>query len=1212
MPGAAIRVARSWVVVIALTVGLPFCLRAQIATSGSPIPDTIAGTIRRSTGEPVIGATVMLTRAPDMEVRRAASDSLGRFSFMDPGGSGEYILTVGAEGFKPLRRRVVGTPRSMRTELIISLDAWITTLQAVEVTAKRRPPEAGSGFEVGAGATEGLADGALAVGPALVDNLSAISRASLAGVAAEDGWAVAGLSGRESQTQLNGLLFRGTELPRTLPRRTRLSASSYDVANGGFSGGLIAIELPRAGEFRDTNLEASAGLFPVGFGDQRQATAGPRAPEAAVDLGGGWRNQRGTTGISAGVRASAQQMPRTFLGHVSDATVASFGADPQVARAASALIANRLPAGAVESLGGSQRFRLSMLARIDPHIRAEDAGALIVGLSLAAEPVDGGTPLAEQTHGGNRKRAELVTQWQRNWVSRSNALWDWRTGVSLSNEKLDPHLPEIATLLVSTRATNMSPESGAPVLLGGTPGRETTSRILAETHLQRDAFVGARGSHRVRGFVAARLDAMRRQRPPAAAVLGFESLADLEASTPQWSATKTGPKRGRADVLRGSAGVGDEWAVHSRVRLQYGIRIDAQSLRRPTGAWLSEPDAALSDWGAVAGSLSPRLGLSWAVRPATSGAGYSTSNLFQKHLVPAGVLRIGVGLFQRDLEPDVVLQRASAWGPITTRWCPAGANPVQTWTPDALAAASIARNCLTPPDGSGGTDRLVREVFDRSFTAPASIRATASFLTQVRALDLELTALWNESRRQPGRQDLSLSPQPRSFIFAEGGRAFFSPDISIDAATGVVRPDLGSQDARVQNDLLVTSDRRSRSTQFTIQVSPHRWRSRKMVRVGYSWLRSRVLAGGWDSDTFGNPFRLEWGPGPLDNRHQLQVETAREIFGGVSLIFWARAASGAPISALVAGDVNGDGNSRNDRAFIPARQIDAGRDAGIDFGEVVGGAPRRIVQCLESQAGRPAGRGSCRGPWSLASNFLLAVEAGRLGLGSRGTVNLSIENVGAFADRALHGKNTHGWGLTGSPDPVLLRVTGFDPSRRAFRYSVNPRFGRIPTGFGSQANAPRLSISFSIPLSAPIQHQQVERWLRARGVGERLPAEDLAVRFARNVPSLYEGILGATDELLLEPEQLAWIAAARPTFEGGMNRIWTSLATELAALPAEFEVDDAVRRVETATDQAWELSRLEAHRLRDVLTPIQARLLPWPASVLMREDKAVRFRINYF
>ena len=98
----------------------------------------------------------------------------------------------------------------------------------------------------------------------------------------------------------------------------------------------------------------------------------------------------------------------------------------------------------------------------------------------------------------------------------------------------------------------------------------------------------------------------------------------------------------------------------------------------------------------------------------------------------------------------------------------------------------------------------------------------------------------------------------------------------------------------------------------------------------------------------------------------------------------------------------------------------------------------------------------------------------------------------------------------------------------------------------------------------------------------------------------------------MEPDQLTWISNRRTVFDAAISRVWTEVARTLAALPEEFDTRKAADLVEAANSAAWELSRLESHLLRPVLTPIQQQLLPSTARMLIRAEGPVASRILYY
>src|SRR5256885_446773 len=70
------------------------------------------------------------------------------------------------------------------------------------------------------------------------------------------------------------------------------------------------------------------------------------------------------------------------------------------------------------------------------------------------------------------------------------------------------------------------------------------------------------------------------------------------------------------------------------------------------------------------------------------------------------------------------------------------------------------------------------------------------------------------------------------------------------------------------------------------------------------------------------------------------------------------------------------------------------------------------------------------------------------------TLNYPVSNaleIGVLGrlDEWWHGAaNRLGWGYATTPDPVLLYVRAFDPTTRAFRYTVNGRFGSVASAGG--------------------------------------------------------------------------------------------------------------------------------------------------------------------
>ena len=146
---------------------------------------------------------------------------------------------------------------------------------------------------------------------------------------------------------------------------------------------------------------------------------------------------------------------------------------------------------------------------------------------------------------------------------------------------------------------------------------------------------------------------------------------------------------------------------------------------------------------------------------------------------------------------------------------------------------------------------------------------------------------------------------------------------------------------------------------------------------------------------------------------------------------------GAPFSAMVAGDVNGDElNNNNDLAMIfdPA-------DPTIT--PAVAAAMRRVLDNPENEArdylrenlGRIAPRNGGRNRYFGRLDLRLATAVPSI-RGQRAELTLDVFNVANLIDRQWGGQ----W-VVPAANQNLLSITGFDPVARRYRYAVNENFG---------------------------------------------------------------------------------------------------------------------------------------------------------------------------
>jgi hypothetical protein len=388
---------------------------------------------------------------------------------------------------------------------------------------------------------------------------------------------------------------------------------------------------------------------------------------------------------------------------------------------------------------------------------------------------------------------------------------------------------------------------------------------------------------------------------------------------------------------------------------------------------------------------------------------------------------------------------------------------------------------------------------------------------------------------------------------------------------------------------------------------------RGLLSLAYTLGDVRAQSRGFDRSTFGNPALRESARGDLDVRHQFLVQGGYSI-KRVNFTLFGRFQSGLPYTPMVGGDVNGDGFA-NDRAFIfnPSTATDPALASSMR--SLLATSSGSVRDCLTRQLGQAAGKNSCDGPWTAALNAQLSLDFTLPGSTRRTNIALAFANPLGGLDQLLHGSDhLRGWGSPAMPDPILYNVRGFDATNNRFKYDLNPRFGNTSPANTILRSPFRVTLDVRFDLGTPLPQQQLNRWLtpgRGGRAGPKLSAAELKRRYARDIPDPYKGILQETDSLLLTRDQVEALQRVDVGYSQRADSLWTSLADYLAALGDNFNSAEALKRQEAATDDAWELTRLDLQKtLPAILSPVQLQLLPsFPAGMLFRAKEKVHIRI---
>ena len=178
-----------------------------------------------------------------------------------------------------------------------------------------------------------------------------------------------------------------------------------------------------------------------------------------------------------------------------------------------------------------------------------------------------------------------------------------------------------------------------------------------------------------------------------------------------------------------------------------------------------------------------------------------------------------------------------------------------------------------------------------------------------------------------GVTDLNLNTKPAFTLANENNRPVFVPPTAIDPGTGAAVFNASRLYSQYGQVLSINSNLQSETKQLTASANGVT-DGGLIYSLAYTFSRvtdQSLFSGGSAvygfalPTTAGNPNVQPWGTSDLQRMHQFVGTMTFPISALVELTAVAQLNSGVPYSPLVNGDVNGDGVSRNDRAFISIR-----------------------------------------------------------------------------------------------------------------------------------------------------------------------------------------------------------------------------------------------------------------------------------------------------
>ena len=1211
-----------WLLVALGALGAPLPGVAQVGTT----TDIITGTVTGPDNQPLPGAAVQATSLESQVSRQRTTDARGRFTILFPDGGGQYQLVVRYLGLAPARVTIARQADEDRLVANVRMDVAAVSLDAVTVRA--RAPQRGVERPTPGSTERNLAPDVIARLPIDASDLNTLATLvpGVVGIGETDStsaaFSVAGQRSTANNITLDGLSFGSGTVPQDALRTTRVVTSTYDVARGQFSGGLVA-STTRSG----TNVPQ--GSFTYGLRDRDLAWGG--VTESPFDqgytqnqLGGGmggpivlnrlflfgsvqgrWRGQA----LPSLLSADAPSLERLGVNPDSAARFLALAGATGVPMTVPALPGDRATDNSVALLRIDWNLSdaQTLMLRLDGRWSSQDptrVGAL-------ALPATGGT--RAQRAGG--AMASLSSHFGEGFINEVRGY--------VSTDRSDAsgflELPEGRVQVASNLAGSSVPGGGrgiATLAFGGNPGFPQRADATAGEVTDEFSWLSAAAGHRLKlglYLKGARQRAM--QSPNQYGTFVFQSLDALAAGQPAQFTRTLAPLEQAGTTWNGALYLGDIWRAGGGLQLTYGARLEAArfSGAPPYNGAVDSVFGLRTDRIPREVHASPRIGFTWTVG-AGGGSGAGGAGRFGEP--PGTIVRGGVGDF-RSLTPSALYSAALAAPGLSNAEaqlvCVGSAVPTPDWTQYAQDPATIPSQCVDTATAVTITPHPNATVFDPGYTAPHAWRASLGVQQRVRGTyTVSVDASYARGRSQYGFRDLNLVGTPRFTLPDEANRPVYVPADSIIPASGALSSQQSRVDPRFGQVIAIGSDLQSDSRQLTLGLGGFTARG-ATFQLSYTFTHARdqssfsccAASQGFSAPTTaGDPNAREWATSSFERRHSFLGTVTYPITGALEVTAIGRVTSGVPFTPLVGSDVNGDG-ARNDRALVfdPAATADTAVANGMRG--LLATASPGARSCLQSQVGRVAARNSCTGPWQPSLDLQVNWRPGYFGLDRRLTVSLLTVNLLGGLDEWLHGAaNLHGWGFTAAPDPVLLYVRGFDPGGLRYRYAVNGRFGATAGANGG------VIVPFQVALQVhmTVGPDRTRDRLRAafggrrggngeggRGGGpgaEGGGPQDFTARLARILPNPISAILELRDSLGLAPDQVAGLQAIADSLDAQNRPVSDSLQAAVQRAGERPDPGTLFARLRPKLAEGREHIRRALERTRSLLTADQWAKVP--------------------
>jgi hypothetical protein len=1167
--------------------------------------DIIRGRVTGPDSLPLEGVVVTATSLMGNVSRTARTDRNGRFTINHSAAEGDYMVSFAALGFAVRRFEV----KRIADEEILVADARLqrvnAVLDAVDVRAARERPRRNENSPDVSGTERTIA--ASDVPANLMGDLAAMA-ATLPGVSAatnddgSSGFSVLGLGADQNNTTLNGMSFGGSQLPRDAAVSTSLVTSPYDVSRGGFSGAQLNLRTRSGTNFVTRTNSFNFDSPAMQWSDAATRSLGQEFSNAS--LGGlmsgpivfdkmfysvsyqlGRRANDYQTLLTtdalglktAGVSIDSVDRLRTILG------------TQQIPLATRALNNDRI---------GDNGLVFGSVDLTSPSATSGRAINVAFNGSWTKTSPAGGSATELPAFGGDRKNWRYGVQGRHSNYFGIGILTETSAGINASKNYGDSYL-DLPAGRVRVNSSFPDGSNGVQLLsFGGNPGLNTSQRSTGAAVQNQLSWFSANNKHRIK--LTSELRHENADQLLAINTLGtftYNSLADLEANTPASFSRALSPRERDINQIVGGISLGDSYRRSSNLQITYGARLDGtQYLSTPAlNTSLDTLYGLRNDRLPNRLYVSPRVGFSWSY-----GSAPQIASFLGAVRGPRAVVRGGVGLFQNVPGTNLVgsaLDNTGLPSAVQQITCVGTATPVPDWAAYASDPSTIPATCV---GGSTPFANVVPNVtvFGKDYVSPRSVRSNVNWSgpTLNNRFSTSVDVTYSLNLNQSSTIDRNFNPVQQFTLPDEDARPVFVQTTSIVPTTGAI----ASQDARVSPRYSrvseMRSDLRSESYQFTLRLAPTRFSSAFTWSAWYTHTQVREQFRGFSS-TVGNPLDVAWGRSAT-TPHQVGYSLGYNFFDFLRVNWFGQVRSGMRYTPMVAGDINGDGNS-NDRAFIysPASAAAAADPALADgINALLATGSKGARACLSRQVSRLAARNSCEGPWTSTATMSFSFNPIKVRMPQRASLSFQLSNPLGAADLLVNGSDDlRGWGQMPIPDASLLYVRGFDPATQRYRYEVNRRFGATNPAFNQFRTPVTLTalVRFDVGPTRERQMltQQLDRGRRTDGT--KAPEMMLRAMFGNGgIPNPMAAILRDQDTLRLSSSQADSVATINRQYLIKLDGIWSPIVKDFAALPDTYDHDEIYHRYIVARRQTVDLLRQISPRIKALLTDEQFRKLP--------------------